>query len=181
MLSGTFRPRHADPSVIIRPRSPADAAALEAVAHATHQLDGYPKYLPDDLRSFIMEADALRAWVAECDGEIAGHVALHRRSVPEVMEVATAATGLNEDRLVALARLLVAPAARRQGIGQALVEHATTEARRLGLRAVLDVVDEHKHAIALYERLGWTRKAVVNWRLPDRRPLREFVYVSPEP
>ena len=167
--------------MIIRPRSSADGAALEAIALATHRLDGYPKYLPDDLRSFILDADALRAWVAECDGAIAGQVALHRRSVPEMMEVAASATGLSEDRLVVLARLLVSPAARRQGIGQALVELATTEARSLGLRAVLDVVDEHKAAIALYERLGWTREGTINWKLPDGRPLREFVYVSPAP
>ena len=167
--------------MIIRPRSEADGAALEAVAEATHRLDGYPKYLPDDLRSFILEANALRAWVAECDGEIAGHVALHPRSIPEVMEVAVSATGLSENQLVVLARLLVSPAARRRGVGRALVGHATLEARRLGLRVVLDVVDEHRDAVALYEHLGWTRAGTVNWKLPDGRPFREFVYISPEP
>lgn len=167
--------------MIIRPRSEADGAALEAVAEATHQLDGYPKYLPEDLRSFILDANALRAWVAECDGEITGHVALHPRSIPEVMKLAVSATGLNEDQLVVLARLLVSPAARRRGIGRALVAHATLEARRLGLRAVLDVVDEHQDAVALYERLNWARAGTVNWKLPDGRLFREFVYISPEP
>lgn len=167
------------PSVNIRDRSHADGEALEAIAIETHALDGYPKYLPADMRAFVMEADALRAWVAEEDGEVIGHVALHLHSAPEVMNLARSATRLDDSRLVVLARLLVAPAARRHGVGRALVETATAEATRLGRRAILDVVTEHKEAIALYERGGWNQVGEVEWCLPDGRPLREFVYVSP--
>lgn len=145
----------------------------------THRADGYPKYLPEDLLSFIVDPEALGAWVA-VDGEaLLGHVALHRRSVPQVMEVAASATGLGEDRLAVVARLLVDPGGRRRGVGRVLLERATDEAVRLGRRAVLDVVDEHRAAVALYEAAGWVRVGQVDWSLPGAGPLREFVYVSP--
>ena len=166
--------------MIIRERLPDDGTALESIALETHAHDGYPKYLPGDLRSFIVDPGALAAWVAEVDGLVVGHVALHPRSVPDVMDVALGATGLGEDQVAVLARLLVSPSARGLGIGGALLEHATTAAARLGRRPVLDVVDEHVAAIALYDRAGWSRVGRVEWNLPDGRPLREFVYVSPE-
>lgn len=166
---------------MIRERLPEDGTALESIAFETHAFDGYPKYLPGDLRSFIVDSGALTAWVAEVDGLVVGHVALHPRSVPEVMKIALDATGLREDQVAVLARLLVSPSVRGMGIGRALLEHATTAATRLGRRAVLDVVDDHVSAIALYDRSGWTRVGQVEWNLPDGRPLREFVYVSPGP
>jgi len=166
---------------MIRERLPEDGAALEAIALDTHSHDGYPKYLPGDLMSFIVDPNALVAWVAEVDGAVVGHAALHPRSAPEVMNVALGATGLREDQVAVLARLLVSPSMRGMGIGRALLEHATSAAVLLGRRAVLDVVDEHVAAIALYDRAGWTRVGRVEWNLPGGLPLREFVYLSPEP
>ena len=166
--------------MIIRDRSPSDGPALEALALETHDHDGYPKYLPGDLRSFIMDASALSAWVAESDKQILGHVALHQRSAPEVMQAARTATGLEDEDMVMVARLLVAPAARRRGTGRMLLQRAVDEAERLRRRAVLDVVEDHRAAIALYERCGWTQAGRVVWNLPDGRPLCEFVYVAPE-
>ncbi len=165
--------------VLIRDRSPEDGAALEAIALETHRLDGYPKYLPGDMRSFIVDSDALGAWVAATGDELLGHVALHRNSVQEVMDVATSATGLEAERLAVIARLLVAPGARHRGIGRALLEKATNEAAQLGRRAVLDVVEEHRAAIALYEDCGWTRVGAVDWSLPGGLSFHEFIYVSP--
>jgi GNAT superfamily N-acetyltransferase len=97
------------------------------------------------------------------------------------MDVALAAAGVGKDGIAFVARLLVAPAARRRGIGRALLGKATQEAVQLGRRAVLDVVEDHKAAIALYENCGWTRVGRVDWKLPGDLPLREFVYVAPDP
>ena len=163
----------------IRGRRPSDWETLEAIALETHRLDGYPKYLPTDLRSFIMDDDALGAWVALDDDRAIGHVALHPRSATEVMNVALSATGFGEDEVAMVARLLVAPDARRRGTGRALLERATGEAARLGRRALLDVVEEHRDAITLYERCGWTRVGRVEWSLPGDLWFREFVYLSP--
>lgn len=165
--------------VLIRPRRDSDAGVLEAIAYRTHELDGYPKYLPGDLKSFIVDTAALGAWVAVCAREVVGHVALHRSSVPEVMEMALSATGLGPEGIAVVARMLVDPPARRQGIGRALLGLAEVEAARLGRKAVLDVVDVHQAAIALYDACGWTRVGEVRWELPGGRPFREFVYVAP--
>ena len=166
---------------MIRERWPGDGAALEAMARRTHDLDGYPKYLPRDLRAFIVNADAIGAWVSVVDGELRGHVALRPKSAPEVMALAVSATGLSEDKIAVVARLLVSPSARRQGIGRALLEKATRVAAQLGRRAVLDVVEDHRAAVALYEKCGWTRAGRADWTLPDGLPLHELVYVSPDP
>lgn len=166
--------------MIIRNRSPSDGAALEAIASETHQLDGYPVYLPDDLKSFVMDEGALGAWVAATGAEVLGHVALHRTSAVEVMKMVLATTGLAEDSIVFVARLLVAPTARRRGVGRALLEKATQEAGSLGRRAFLDVVRDHRAAIALYEECGWRSIGSVDWTLPGDLPLRELVYISPD-
>ena len=167
--------------MLIRPRCDSDAEALEAIAYRTHELDGYPKYMPQDLRSFIVDTGALGAWVAVDGARVVGHVALHRSSVAEVMETALSVTGLTVDGIAVVARMLVDPGARRQGIGRALLEKATDEAARLGRRAVLDVVDDHRAALALYDDCGWTRVGQVDWELQDGMPFREFVYVAPAP
>ncbi len=137
--------------------------------------------MPGDLRSFIVNEDALGAWVAEDHDEVLGHVALHDSGATEVMDVALAAAGVGKDNIAFVARLLVAPGAQRRGIGRALLETATQEAVRLGRRAVLDVVEDHQAAIALYEKCGWTRVGRVDWKLPGDLPLREFVYLAPPP
>ena len=98
-----------------------------------------------------------------------------------VMDLARATTGLDDDRLIVLARLLVAPTARRRGVGQALFQRAAAEAVNLGRRAILDVLIEHTAAIRLYEESGWNRVGRVTWHLPDGRPLDEYVYISPSP
>jgi GNAT superfamily N-acetyltransferase len=166
--------------VIIRSRSSGDASALESIALETHRLDGYPVYLPDDLKSFIVSDEAIGAWVATRGEAVVGHVALHHGGAPEVMDAVLAGTGLAQDQVAVVARLLVAPTARRRGIGRALLEKARQEASALGRRAVLDVVDEHRAAIELYEQCGWKRVGRVDWSLPGDRPLREYIYLSPD-
>lgn len=164
---------------MIRSRSSSDGQALEAIARQTHRLDSYPVYLPADLKSFVVNEDALGAWVATEDNEVLGHVALHRSTAEEVMEAVRSLTGMTDDDMAVVARLLVAPTARRQGIGRALLTKATDAASSLGRRAVLDVVDDHRAAIALYEECGWVRIGGVEWTLPGDLPLRELIYLSP--
>jgi GNAT superfamily N-acetyltransferase len=161
--------------------SPRRRSSARRARSPASLIDGYPKYLPQDLRSFIVDAHALGGWVAANGNEVLGHVALHRTSAQQIMEVALSVTGLKEERIAVVARLLVIPAARRQGIGRALLEKAILEAAKLGRRAVLDVVEDHKAAIALYEDCGWASVGRVDWTLPGGLPLREFVYISPDP
>lgn len=143
-------------------------------------LDGYPPYLPGGLREFLAASDALGAWVAEADGgDIVGHVALHRTSSAPVMAVAAEITGLPVARLAVVARLLVAPDARRQGVGGRLLGTAAAAACAQDRYPVLDVVERFTPAHALYERSGWRRVGSVVVALADGTSIDEAVYVGP--
>lgn len=99
----------------VRRRTEADLDDCVLLAQAVFQLDGYPPWLPEDLRSFLVAPDTLGAWVAESNRRIVGHVALRQRGSPPVMALAAVATGQPEGQLRVVARLLVSPAARDHG------------------------------------------------------------------
>ncbi len=79
-----------------------------------------------------------------------------------------------------MARLLVAPTARRRGIGRGLLGRAAEEAVALGRRPVLDVVTEHRSAIHLYDRCGWQPAGTVTVTFPELE-VTEVVYLAPAP
>ena len=91
----------------------------------------------------------------------------------------SAALNLPADRLGVVARLLVSPRHRRQGIGRSLLEVASEDARSRGLWPILDVVTYQQQAIALYDRCGWTRAGQVTSRYGDDVVVEEFVYLGP--
>jgi GNAT superfamily N-acetyltransferase len=64
---------------------------------------------------------------------------------------------LTAERLAFVSRLFVAPRARGQGVGAALLQVAWAAARDRGLRATLDVVGSDRAAVALNARAGWQR------------------------
>jgi len=166
----------------VRPRSGADVDACVGIAEQVHDLDGYPAYLPGgDLRAFLVSDQALGAWVTEHEGDIVGHVALHRRSSGPVLELASTSLGLPVESLAVVARLLVAPEVRRKGIGRALLSVAADEARSRGLWPVLDVVRKSAAAIALYEECGWSRAGDVRVVLSDGSTFEEAVFLGPGP
>jgi GNAT superfamily N-acetyltransferase len=166
-------------AVVVRPRSETDLAACEAIAREVHRRDGYPPYLPEsDFRRFLAGEDHLGAWVAEDAGAVVGHVALHRRSSGAVMSRASETLGTDGESIAVVARLLVHPDRRRQGVGRLLLGEATAEATRLGLQPILDVATKFAGAIALYESLGWARLGTVVVHLGDLQ-LEEYVYSAP--
>jgi GNAT superfamily N-acetyltransferase len=152
--------------------------ACVRLAEVVHARDGYPAYLATDLRTFLSASDALAAWVADAEGQVIGHVALHRRTIPAAMSIAAQALTCPVDRLGVVARLLVGPEARQRGVGRALLEVATQEARTLGRWPVLDVSDQFLPAVALYEQSGWVRAGQVHLEL-DGRAIEELVYLGP--
>jgi GNAT superfamily N-acetyltransferase len=84
----------------------------------------------------------------------------------------------NQPHRADIARMLVHRSARRQGIGQQLMERAEREARTEGKTVlVLDTVTGDD-AERLYERLGWTRVGVIpDYALyPDGRPCSTTVF-----
>ncbi|MCU1353433.1 MAG: putative GCN5-related N-acetyltransferase, partial [Acidimicrobiales bacterium] len=174
--SSPSSPRWAD-EVEVRARTSADLDGCTRLAEEVEQLDDYPG-LPTDLRSFLVSPDALRVWVAEAHGEIVGHVALHSKSSDPVMALAGEATGRGAEGLGVVARLLVAPTARRSGLGRTLLHTAASEAIRQDRWPILDVVTYLQGAIALYEGCGWRRAGQVTVRF-DVGEIDEFVYIGP--
>ncbi len=165
----------------VRTRTEADLNACVQLAEVVHRVDGYPPYLPGDLRSFVASPGVIEAWVAERNGEIVGHVALHGRSSDAVMALAAGVTGRPPDRLGVVARLFVAPAARRDGVGELLLGTAASAAVELGLWPILDVAAQFDAAIRLYEKCGWRCAGRVTVHFGDATSLDEVVYVAPDP
>ena len=166
--------------MLIRARDDEDLAACGDLVVAVNRLDGYPVKLPADPVSFLVVADPLGAWVAEDGGHVVGHVLLRPSTSEPVMAAASAAARLLVPRLAVVGRLLVAPAARRRGVGRALLEVATARAHELGRRPVLDVVAGHRDAVALYEDAGWRCVATVRTTFGEET-YEELVFVGPEP
>ena len=163
----------------MRARADTDLLACERLAEVVHANDGYPVYLPGDLRSFLAAPQARAAWVAVHGEEVVGHVALHTGSSRAVIDLAVEATGLPAARLGVVARLLVSPRVRRAGIGRSLLDVAAGHAARLGLQPVLDVVDRHEAAIRLYENSGWTCAGRVTVTFGRGLPIDELVFLGP--
>ena len=136
----------------IRARVKEDLAGCAALLRQVHEHSGYPPTLPADPGSWLTPAYLVAAWVAEEGGLIAGHVALVRGVRYECL---LQATGRASDELGRVARLFVAPAARRRGLARSLLEAAVASAKERGLQPVLDVMDDSRAAIAVYERSGW--------------------------
>jgi GNAT superfamily N-acetyltransferase len=166
--------------MVIRPRTSDDLDACVTLLQIVREQDGYPVHLPPDVTSFVASSDADAAWVAEHEGRVVGHVALHRRSSAAVIALASATLDLPADRIRVVARLFVAPGSRRMGLGRALLARAAGAALDAGCTPVLDVVVTHLAAIDLYDASGWRRLGAVTAAFRDGTELGEIVFVGPD-
>ena len=93
------------------------------------------------------------SWRAELEG--ADRLVIGERDHDQLLGVATFQHMLD---VADLHRVVVAPAARGRGVGTRLVRHGMSWARAEGAeRMLLEVEHENAPALALYERLGFTR------------------------
>lgn len=166
--------------MVVRPRCDADISRCTALLAAVHATDGYPVRMPTEPATFLSPPDMLGAWVAEADGCIDGHVALRCRTSAPVLGLASEVTGVEASRLAVVARLFVAPRARRRGVGKALLSAASARAWQLGRHPVLDVVGGGSNATALYEAAGWRQVGEVRVSFSDGQAVDELVYVAPK-
>jgi gamma-glutamylcyclotransferase (GGCT)/AIG2-like uncharacterized protein YtfP/GNAT superfamily N-acetyltransferase len=162
--------------VEVRPRLDSDIGACVELAGRVQSTDGYPPHLDGELRDFVISSDAIAAWVAVCDGTVAGHVALHARSAGPVMRLVTERLGLAAADVAVVTRLFVSPQCRRSGIGRTLLRSATAAALDRKLVPILDAGTPLAGAIALYEQAGWRRVGDVTFHFGDR-VLPAHVYV----
>lgn len=164
----------------IRPRLPEDIPGCVILAQLVHEADSYPVVLPDDdFVSFLVNADALGAWVLEDGGSIVGHVALHKSTTREAIQCASAFTGVPRDSLAAISRLMVAPRSRRSGMGKWLLGTSAHHARSLGRTPMLDVVASSTGAVRFYEECGWKCAGWVRSTFRSGESIDELVYVDP--
>ncbi len=141
--------------VRVREARPADDAALaelEAVAWTPES--GFPSVQARIAArgTFFDDASPPQAHlVAEADGNVAGYLRLKP------------ATPLPENaHVLQVQGLAVHPAARRRGVAAALLTAAVARAAERGARKLtLRVLGSNGPALALYERLGFTREGVL--------------------
>ena len=126
------------------------------VQHAAYAIEaaliGYPQLPPAHETLARLQATREELWLCEEGGELCGVVGLEQHA----------------DELL-IARLFVAPAAFRRGIGSALVAHAL--ARADGRRVRVGTGARNAPALALYERFGFRR-------LGEREPAPNVGYVE---
>jgi GNAT superfamily N-acetyltransferase len=166
-------------TIVIRRKHHVDANACLELARLTHEVDGYPKYLPDDLDAFVNNPAEMAAWVAESACRLVGHVAVHGATGDPASPVASSETGLAAEEMLVIARLMVHPKARRKGVGRQLLDAATSYAATRQRMPVLDVLQESSAAIALYEDLGWRCAGPLVLPLHGHPALQLWVYVGP--
>ena len=166
--------------MLIRDKADADGPACLDLLLRVHARDGYPLHLPpEDVEGFFATEAEVAAWVAEHEGRIVGHVALHWGPYDPTLVAVHRTIGLPVRELFMVSRLFVAPDVRRAGVGRALLGHATANAQSLGRRAVLDVGQTLSAAVALYESQGWMRVDGLHLKLSADKTLDLWVYVSP--
>jgi GNAT superfamily N-acetyltransferase len=104
-----------------------------------------PEMTEDEGRSLWMVASPGRTTVAVDDAEVVGTANMYANRPGPGAHVASAS-------------FMVASAARRRGVGRALVEDALSWARAAGFRAMQfnAVTETNVHAVALYRSLGFT-------------------------
>lgn len=132
----------------IRLAVPGEREALEALQRRVSLAGEYRQAIeahPDAIDLQLTQVQKGDVFVAEVDGEISGFAAL-----------------LLEQDKAELDGLFVAPERQRAGIGTALVEAATHEARRRGLSLVTVVASPA--ARAFYERCGFAVEDVAETR-----------------
>jgi predicted N-acetyltransferase YhbS len=128
--------------VTLRAATPADAAAVTAVARAAKAHWGYPPAWMEawdgELTMTPEYLERHRAWCAVVSGDVVGFCALEEQGESWQLEY-----------------LWVSPGHHGSGIGRALVQAARAEAARVRPAEIRVVSDPH--ALPFYERLGARR------------------------
>jgi ribosomal protein S18 acetylase RimI-like enzyme len=146
---------------IVRAR-PEDAPVLTEIAFAAKRHWGYPEHWIESWRDILTMRPEF----------IAAHVACSAVEDDHVVGFYVLTT---EDDGLHLDHLWIRPAAMRRGIGRALFEHATQQARNSGFAAIR--IEADPNAEGFYQRMGATRVGTRISEIEGERrelPLLEF-------
>ena len=141
-------------SVVVRDRRDDDLPALAVVLAEQQAISQYPVRwpLPFPVEEFLVRPGEERAWVAELDGRVVGHVAVYELE-GDLRDHFVAATGTED--LAELAVLFVAADVIGTGVGGMLHDTAVDWIVSTGRQPVLDVVAVHARAVEVYRHRGW--------------------------
>lgn len=157
----------------MRERADADIPQLVQVLAGQQPFSRYPFRwpLPFPAEQFIRRDGELAAWVAELDGDVVGHVSITQVTAGEMADSWSAAAGVPRDSLGCVSALFVAHDRQGHGIGGRLLDVAEEHVRAADLVPVLDVVQAHGTAKAVYLHRGWVEVGLArpDW-LPDDEP-----------
>jgi ribosomal protein S18 acetylase RimI-like enzyme len=138
--------------LLVRPAAPADADALARLGRAVAgEAEGwltYDRSSSDERRNVkgVRRDPNAAVFVAETPAGVVGRISIARDGNPHSHHVAELG-------------LMVAGAARRRGIGSALMQEAVKWARAAGVTKVeLHVFPHNEPAIALYRKLGFAEE-----------------------
>lgn len=127
--------------------------------------------LHNALKTALAGPQPANHFVAEQDGALLGSVLLFPASGGNT------ASGGGRMIWPELRLLAVAPAARGQGIGLALIQACIDQARTEGAQAIgLYSSDSMRAAIALYEQLGFTRVPAYDFQPPGAEVIKAFTF-----
>jgi GNAT superfamily N-acetyltransferase len=154
------------PDRLIRAARESDRAAIREVTLAAYQEYALrmPAHWEDYVQNILVtlaEARSTEQIVAEQDGTVVGTVLLYPAGTVLTPRSEVSVTlAWPEVRLLA-----VAPAARGQGIGAALMRECIQRARQSGAAALtLHTTEMMKVAMGMYERMGFVRAPDLDFR-----------------
>jgi ribosomal protein S18 acetylase RimI-like enzyme len=144
---------------VLRDATPADAAALSALAAQAFRETFEADYRPEDLEAFLssaydlpkiareLEDPAYRCFIAEADGGMVGYALLRDGAAEPCVQ---GPAPLELERIYVLRRALGV------GLGQALLDRCVVAARELGKGTLwLGVWERNGRAQAFYRRNGF--------------------------
>jgi GNAT superfamily N-acetyltransferase len=167
------------PTIVIRERTPADLPAAGAALVAVHSTDGYPVEGVADPEAWLTSPSQIKAWVADMDGRIVGHVAIGEPQAGDAAATMWKGRTSGADDVAVLGRLFVLAAARGAALGERLMAAAIQDAAHRGQRLVLDVMTKDAAAIKLYERTGWQQIGSTQHDDGHGHSIEAYCYVSP--
>ncbi|MBI3556098.1 MAG: GNAT family N-acetyltransferase [Deltaproteobacteria bacterium] len=124
-------------------------------------IDQWDEIYPDKT---LLEKDiqSRTIYVCESGGQLSGCVTLNDVQDPAYASIDW---GLEEPPIGIIHRLMVSPDFQGRGLGRALMSHIEKEAMHQGIRTIrLDAFTGNPAALAVYEKIGYKRAGIVQFR-----------------
>ncbi|TQJ10386.1 ribosomal protein S18 acetylase RimI-like enzyme [Lapillicoccus jejuensis] len=171
------------PAVVVRDRRPEDLPVLVELLGRQQPTSRYPFRwpLPFPAEEFLARESEERAWVVTVDDVVAGQVTVTTVGDDDFGRLWRAGTGRANAGLGCVSAFFVDLDRRGLGLGGRLLDTAVAWVREQGRVPVLDVVQQHGDALAIYRHRGWREvgSARPPWLPDDEPPVLAMVLDDP--